>query len=397
MAGPDADGEAMHRRPGNAAGEREIRRAVGERLRRHRSMMEVARHDEVDTLLVQGAKDFAIFAMDAKGVVTSWNIGAERLTGHSPAEAVGRHFSFLWVPEDRVARQDVAELQEAAAVGVADDENWVLRRDGSRFWASGTTRSLVDEHGQMQGYVKIMRDITRQREAEDSLREAHERLKHFQGMVVHELRNPITLMMLQLPMLKRGALDERQAKALGMLDRTLWRMKRLCDDLADAARLQSGAFTIEPAAVDLAKLLRETLDAVEPSAREADVAVALEAEPMTVLGDRHRIAQVVTNLALNALRVTPAGGEVRVKAQAAAGKATVTVQDTGLGLTDQQMAQLFQPFSQVSAGANQAGMGLGLFLSKAIVQGHGGRIWAESAGPGQGASFRFTLPLAEPA
>jgi PAS domain S-box-containing protein len=376
--------------------ERQARHALGERLRRHRSIREVARHDEVDTMLVQAAKDFAIFAMDRDGVVDSWNVGAERLTGYPPGEAVGRTFDFLWIPEDRARRRPTAELQQAAAVGLAEDENWILRRDGTRFWASGTTRSITDDRGELHGYVKVLRDMTRQREAEASLREAHERLKHFQGMVVHELRNPITLMLLQLPLLRRSPLDARQAKAVEVLDRTLWRMKRLCDDLADAARMQTGTFAVDPAPHDLGRLLQETLEALEPSAREADVALRLEAEPgLGVLADRHRIAQVVTNLVLNALRVTAPGGEVAVRAGREPEHAVVSVRDSGIGLTDQQIAQIFQPFSQVTASANAAGMGLGLFLSKAIVQGHGGRIWAESPGPGQGATFRFTVPLAE--
>jgi PAS domain S-box-containing protein len=387
-SGPD---DGMESRPGGRQ-----RRRVSDAFERHGSLEGIALADEIDTILVEGAADFAIFAMDGDGRIASWNTGAQRLTQYAPEEVMGRPFDFLWVPEDLGRKLHLHELQQSAARGFTEDENWVRRKDGSRFWANGTTRGLRDAEGRLRGYVKVMRDLTAQREAEERAKAAHERLVRFQHQVVHELRNPLSPLLIQLQVLEMTQLDARQAKAVDVLKRNLWRMKRLCDDLADASRLEMGNFPVARVPVELGRLVREAVDTLEGTAQEAGITLQADlSQPAMVSGDPHRLVQVVHNLVANALRFTAPGGRVVASLAVEGDRAVVRVRDTGLGLTPQQMAQLFLPFAQVHAGMGTSGMGLGLYLSKAIVQAHDGRMDVQSEGPGKGATFLFEIPLLE--
>ncbi|HET6398273.1 MAG TPA: PAS domain-containing sensor histidine kinase [Candidatus Thermoplasmatota archaeon] len=390
-------------RPGHAASatksakKRPGRRAKGA-FERHGSLEGVVHSLDLESVLVEGAKDFAIFAMDPEGTIVSWNEGAQRLTGYTEEEAVGKSFSLLWTAEDQAERKHERELHLATSKGIAEDQNWIQRRDGSRFWAHGTTRTLLDDNQRMRGFVKVMRDLTAQREAEMKLRDAHERLRQFQNQVVHELRNPMSPILMQLQILRMSGLSATQAKAVDVLARNVWRMNRLCDDLADAARLERGTFEINRRPLDMGTILKEAADGLEEVARDAKVKLKVEAKPgLMVSGDAHRLAQVLHNLVMNAIRFTPPGGTVTLSCAPwnDGQEVMVRVRDTGIGLTPQQMAQLFLPFSQVHSSGQSAGMGLGLYLSKFIIQGHDGTLDVESGGVHQGSTFFFVLPSLE--
>lgn len=260
----------------------------------------------------------------------------------------------------------------------------------------------------------ILRDITSRKEAEEAARVARdqraeiERLQEISSVKTqllntasHELNTPIAALRLQLHLLKATEADDdpRRRRALELLDRNVERLSVLVKDVLDVARMQSGQLRMRPGPTDLADLAREAVELYAEPARAGGVALVLDApDRMPMLADGQRVAQVLVNLLSNALKFTPAGGRVEVSVRAEGAEAVVSVSDSGSGLTPEQMARLFQPFSQVhdTMQAPRGGTGLGLHICRGIVQQHEGRIWAESAGPGRGSTFRFALPLKAP-
>jgi signal transduction histidine kinase len=179
--------------------------------------------------------------------------------------------------------------------------------------------------------------------------------------------------------------------------RNLERVTRLGTDLKDMANLEAGHVAIVPSDVDLVAAAAECARAYAPEAAQRDVGLAVEApQPVRVLADEGRVAQVLDNLVANALKFTPAGGNVAIRIHAAQGRGAVDVCDSGRGLAASEMARLFQAFSQVHAPGEvkERGTGLGLFICKGLLERQGGGIEAESPGLHQGSTFRFWLPQA---
>lgn len=368
---------------------------VARALRNYGSLEEMAQAEEVDTLLVQGARDYAIFAMEEDGTIATWNVGAQALAGYTPREVIGKPFAMLWTPEDRQAGKPERELAQAAR-GSADDENFILAKDGRRLWVNGVTRGLRDADGRFRGYVKVMRDASRRHQAEEQAKATQAQLKQFQGMVVHEIRNPLMPMLIHVELLQQTRLDEMQGRAVQALEAGLKRIQRLADDLADATRLDAGRFHVDREPMDLAAAAARASLAMGPVAQEQGVVLTTDCpEALEISGDPQRVDQVMHNLLANALRYTPPGGTVRVESRRVGVMACVSVIDTGVGLDEGQVAHLFQPFTQLNPDANRHGMGLGLFLSKAIVEALGGNLEAHSDGPGKGATFKVYLPTTD--
>jgi signal transduction histidine kinase len=224
---------------------------------------------------------------------------------------------------------------------------------------------------------------------------------HLLNTASHELNTPISALKLQLH-LHRDQLGPRATpedrKSLELLDRNVKRLAGLITDTLDVSRIQSGSFKIKPKAVDLAELAREVVEQVSPLAAKDQVRVELERSgPAWCEGDPARLTQVVYNLVGNALKYAPPGSQVRVAVQAADGQVACSVQDQGIGMTPEQMQKLFQPFSQVQEEADQrGGAGLGLFISRAIMDQHGGSLTCASPGKGKGSTFTFRLPVGQP-
>jgi PAS domain S-box-containing protein len=286
--------------------------------------------------------------------------------------------------------------------------------DGTQAWYS-TRLGPITRDGRVQAAVMITADITEIRKAADARQESREREKeveslkaladfksNFMNMAAHELNTPLTPIKLQLHLLakkvRNGSVRDAQ-QALRVLDRNVRRMETLLKDVLDGARIESGHLELRPGRVDLAEAARDVVELHCDMAR--DFGVDLEAEPhgpVEANVDADRIAQVFYNLIGNAIKYTPSGGRVRVRALRRGNEAVVEVSDTGRGLSREQMERLFQPFSQVHTDFRPEvpGTGLGLYICRGLVRRHGGRIWCESDGPGQGSTFAFAVPLAWP-
>ena len=219
------------------------------------------------------------------------------------------------------------------------------------------------------------------------------------AMVSHDLRNLLGSMALHTEFMLRDLPADVDPKSgtrarTERIQRSVARMNRLVGDLLDVARIEEGKLAVQPTRLDLTPLLREAVELAEPAAQAAKLTLRVEAPPDPVLvpADRDRILQVMANLLANAFKFTPAGGTVTVRVASTSNGALVSVQDTGKGVPAAELESVFVKFRQVeTAGGSSVGLGLGLYISKCILEGHQGRIWAENP-PGGGGLFRFTLP-----
>lgn len=213
----------------------------------------------------------------------------------------------------------------------------------------------------------------------------------------HELNNPLTPMILQLELLRDDPdqpLPPAHAKAIAVIERNTRRLSKLVADLRDVSHIQrDGGIRLRPSQMDAADVARDVVESYRSSANAAGIELRLDVRSAPVFADEDRLAQVLSNLLDNALKYSPPGRHVEVRVRAEESDAVVEVRDLGVGLTQDQVARLFKPFGQVQEEmAQKSGTGLGLYIARGIVEGHGGRLDCRSDGPGQGATFSARLP-----
>jgi PAS domain S-box-containing protein len=359
---------------------------------------------------IETVKDFAIFGVESDGRVSSWNVGAERILGYSEAEIVGRPFADLFTPEDQDNDVPRQEIEQARAEEHGWDDRWMVRKDQSRFWASGLLTPLRAEDGTPRGFVKVLRDQTERKMLEDELRrraaellEADRRKNEFLAMLSHELRNPLAPIFNSLYVLKQSESDDEAVnQSRAMIERQVTHLKRLVDDLMDVARVTSGKVQLRIERVLLGDIVARAIESVSSrvSERQHSLTTVLAPEPIWLDADPTRIEQVVTNLLTNAAKYTEPGGRISLNLQEVDGESEIQVQDNGIGIDPGLLPRLFDLFTQAdtSLDRTQGGLGIGLTLTRTLVEMHGGTIVAMSEGLNKGSLFTVRLPLAsEPA
>ncbi len=361
--------------------------------------------EELFELLVEGVEDFAIILLGPEGHVASWNAGAQRLLQYSEAEIVGQYFDRFFTPEDRGAGRPEHELREATEAGRAHDENWLVRKDGTRFFASGVTTAL--RGGERRGFSKIFRDLTERRKLEEEklrqaeqLADANRRKTEFLAMLSHELRNPLAPMVNALHLIRQEPSDNPVLqRARVMLERQVRHLTRLIDDLLDVTRITQGKIDLRLEHLEVSVILHRAVETVMPliEERRHGLSVRLPDHPIWLSGDPVRLEQVVTNLLSNAARYTDPGGRIWVTAAQRQGRAIVRVRDSGIGIPPEAQSRIFELFSQVGPPGHrgQGGLGVGLTLVRRLVQMHGGDVSVVSAGTGRGSEFVVELPTIE--
>lgn len=226
-------------------------------------------------------------------------------------------------------------------------------------------------------------------------------VEHLLAVFSHEIRGPLTTLLGFLELLQNREFErEQQLEFLGLMDAEGRRVVSLVNAFLDFHRLKRGAEPLHGSSVDLAALLKQATAVFRATQRTRQVQVELDVAPdlPPVLGDRDRIQQVLANLLSNAQKYSPSGSTVRVSARCvASGSVRLTVADQGMGVPAEAIPRLFEMFFRVDAPDRHQirGTGLGLAIVREIVEAHGGRVWCESAGIGQGAAFHVLLPAAK--
>jgi signal transduction histidine kinase len=226
------------------------------------------------------------------------------------------------------------------------------------------------------------------REAEETIDAREQVLK----IVSHDLRNPLHTISMSASLLLEVPMQADQlANHLKRIKRAGQRMNRLIEDLLDVAKLETGRVGIDAKTIEVAPLLREAHEMLAPLAAEKSVRLEVNVAEVlpTITADGGRVLQVLSNLVGNAIKFTPSGGRIVMRADPATGGVRFSVSDTGPGIPQEQLGKIFGRFWQADP-ADRRGIGLGLTIAKGIVEAHGGRIWVESP-PGQGTTFHFKL------
>ncbi len=360
--------------------------------------------DDLLRLLVATVRDYAIFMLDPTGHVATWNSGAERIKGYSATEIIGRHFSAFYPVEDIRAGKCEYELEVAARDGRFEDEGWRIRKDGTRFWANVVITAVRSERGTLVGFAKVTRDLSdrKRMEMESALRlaaeESNRAKDEFIAMLGHELRNPLAPIVTAVQLMRlRG--DHGATRELQVIDRQVRHMMRLVDDLLDVARIARGKIELRRERVDLRspviKAIETTASLVQQRRHTLVTDIIDHELPCNI--DETRITQVITNLITNSAKYTEPGGKITIAVTRRGKDAVIEVSDTGVGIDPSLLPHVFELFTQGPQSADRVngGLGLGLALVRQLVEMHGGRVEAHSAGPGKGSRFSMSLPIAE--
>jgi len=345
----------------------------------------------------------AVIATDERGVVTMTNPVAEKLTGWPRADAVGKPLDEVFRIVNEQTRVPVESpvakvLREGGIVGLAN-HTVLIRRDAQETAIEDSGAPILDDSGHTTGVVLVFRDATTERASKKALHEADRRKDEFLATLAHELRNPLApIRQAASTAAHRSATPEQVQWSLGVIQRQVAHMARLLDDLLDVSRITRGRLEVRPARVALKTIVDAAVEIAQPAlnAGKHQLSVELPAEPVDLNVDALRIAQVFGNLLTNAAKYTQTGGQIRLVAERAEKDVLIRVIDNGIGLAADDLPRIFEMFTQVSASADRpnTGLGIGLALSRALVELHGGAIEAKSAGPGQGSEFIVRLALA---
>jgi PAS domain S-box-containing protein len=358
--------------------------------------------------LVDSVKDYAIFILDPEGRVETWNTGAELIKGYRPTDIIGKRIDVFYTPEDLVAGLPDRLLAEAEDKGRVEDEGWRVRKNGTRFWADVVITALRDETGALTGFAKVTRDLTERRETQERQRKHDEELLHaeeavrlrdeFLSIASHDLKTPLTTLQIELQALERKTdiQDEKAVKRVARAVRSAGRLSALVDALLDVSRITTGQLVLQPERIDLTEVLDVLIDQLQGVSTRAGCTLVLEtAGPVHGTWDRLRIEQVVTNLVSNALKYG-AEGRVTVSLSVDGGDAVIEVSDEGPGVPRDALERIFVRFERAAPRTHPGGLGLGLYVSREIVEAEGGTITARNL-EGRGARFTVRLPLNGPA
>lgn len=398
-------------------------------------------------MLVQSISDYAILLLDPEGRVTSWNDGAQRIKGYTAGEIIGHSFKEFYPPEAIAAGFPEQELQTAARDGRFEDEDWRVRKDGSRFWANVTVTALRSDAGELVGYAKVTRDLTARREAEEQARklaaeeaehaeasrrstelatlndrlkrsndelrsalraaevsrqaaeeaaaamaEAYRQLDQFAYVASHDLKAPLRGIANLAQWIQDDASDRlsgESAEHLRLLQGRVQRMEALIDGILAYSR--AGRVSAAPEEVDTGALVREVIDLIAPP---EGVTILVPDDLPTLQTELLPLQQVFMNLIVNAVKYSRAERtDPKVYIEwCDSGEATeFVVRDNGPGIAPEFHERVWGIFQVLTARDKIEGTGVGLAVVKKIVENRGGHVSLEST-PGEGATFRFSWP-----
>jgi PAS domain S-box-containing protein len=361
-------------------------------------------------LLVQSVTDYAIFMLDSEGRIANWNPGAERIKGYTRAEIIGEHFSRFYTEEDRLAGVPDQALATARREGRFEQENWRIRKDGTRFWASVVIDAIYDQRGALIGFAKVTRDLTERRMVEEKLRQSQkmDALGQLTGGIAHDFNNLLTVITGNLEVLGRSLSGARAAqpaapratRAIAAAMEGARRAAALTQRLLAFSRQQA----LQPKTIDPNRLVHRTVDMLRRTLGErVTIRTTLAPDAGRIHVDPVELENALLNLAVNARDAMPDGGTVTIETANSDGKLLgggwrdeegepfilIAVRDTGVGMDRETLAKAFDPFFTTKGPGH--GTGLGLSQVYGFVEQSGGHVLIDSQ-LGMGTTVRIFLP-----
>jgi PAS domain S-box-containing protein len=382
------------------------RRNAEKRLREQHELLQVTLESIGD----------AVIATDIDGKINFINPTAEKMTGWMEAEAAGRLLEEVFQIVNEETRETVESpfaiiRREGVTVGLAN-HTALISKDGREIPIEDSGAPIRDDEGNIIGAILVFHDVSERRASERererlfksekaarSEAESANRLKdEFLATVSHELRTPLNAILGWASMLNRGNLKEENVRsALQIIERNAKAQAEIIGDILDVSRIITGKLQIESKPVELATVIQSAVDTLYPAAeaKSINLTVSLDEKTGFVTGDADRLQQVIWNLVSNAIKFTPAGGQVEVRLKQIDSHAEISVSDTGIGITEKFLPFVFERFRQADSSStrDESGLGLGLAIVRHLVELHGGTVRAESEGAGKGATFTIKLPL----
>jgi PAS domain S-box-containing protein len=345
-------------------------------------------------LQVRGMCDYAMFLMDQRGTILTWNKGVENLLGYREEEFLGQEASIIFTPEDRAAGVPAMELKRAAEEGQAANIRWHHRKDGSTLFTHGTLQALR-ENGELIGYAKVISDETRQKQLEDELTQSNDALSQFTYAVAHDLQEPARAVRTFAELFERrysGLLPEESKAMLMHLQQGAARMHYLVQDLLSWSHVASEE--VAACSVSLNEDMETAMSQLRMAIEESGAIITHDPLP-NVKANRGQMVRLFQNLISNALKYRSPDRPpvIHVSATRDDGWWIIVVRDNGIGFDPKYAEKIFGVFTRLNP-EKYAGTGMGLALVKRIVERHGGRVWAESE-PNRGSAFYVRLPAGD--
>jgi len=353
-------------------------------------------HERLDIALSAGS--MGAYEMDIRTGVIWWSPQTYALFGLEPG-------GFVPTPERVLALLHPDEREgfvRLRAQSIADHRPFahefrILRPDGTQAWLSQCGQAQYDAQGQPVRSYGITMDITERRRAENRLREADQKKDRFIAVLAHELRNPLAPIRNAVEVMRRLKPDAPAGRFHDIIERQVKQMAHLLDDLLDASRLSRGELRLRLQPLQLDQVIAQAVEIAQPhvDAGSHRLVVLPAGQPLGISGDMTRLAQVFSNILINAAKYTPPHGDITLECARRGELAVVTITDTGIGIEPGDTQRIFEMFTQLQpeAGLPRGGQGIGLALARGLVELHGGTIAAHSAGRGLGSRFEVRLPL----
>jgi len=338
-----------------------------------------------------------VIITDTKGSIEYVNQKFTQLTGYTLEEVIGKNPRIL--KSGKNPPEMYKHLWETITSGCEWHEEFLnKKKDGGLYWKCSSISPLRNSEGVITRFIEVCEDITKQKEAENKIKEAIEAKANFTSMVSHELRTPLTTIEESIAVILdglTGVINDEQKEYLTIAKRNVDRLARLINNVLDFEKLESGKMEFNTPEDDINEVVKEVQETMATMIVEKGLTLIVKTDDNLprFRFDRDSIIQVLENIINNAIKVTWKGS-ITIITDKGDDAIHVSVEDTGIGIRKEDMNKLFHEFEQLAKGKDRktGGTGLGLAISKKIIEKHNGKIWAESE-PGKGSIFHFTLPV----
>ena len=358
--------------------------------------------------IINSLEEYSIFTVDTDLNINSWNSGATNIFQYETDEIIGKPFETIFTKEDKKAGIPQMEIDLARQTGRSTDIRWHVCKDGKTFYADGLVFPLKDENEVSIGFVKILRDITSTKEAEDEIKKYAQELEELNShkenvlaILSHDLRSPLAGIIQGAqyleanfdtinPALTKELLKEFHIAAVNELN--------MLDYLVEWARIKYAAETFVPTKIELVHYVKQVFDSLKETASINTINLHSEIEEnCNVFADEKMLISILQNIVSNAIKHSHKGGKITLSAKQSDDMMIITIKDSGKGMSKEIQDKLFAP--QIKSLSKEVeknkGAGIGLLLVKGFLEKNNGEIWVESE-EGKGSTFYFTLPINEP-